>query len=245
MNKFSFLLIILITSFCFAQNNIDKGVVFYSQIESPLLGKKRGPEVLSCLVFNKTESSYVTKKDSLVSLMKTESKQIYENDDNSSIYINNGDPTYKFGFQVYTDLKRDSVWSSSRWKVFAYVKEKKVNINWKLISERKKIGDFECYKAIGLLRGREYTAWYTNEIPIPFGPWKLQGLPGLIIEAYDKNENFYFCMKKIEYPSQNPSPISKVILEKGKKWLNMKEYFEWCDENLLSAYEKGILLGIK
>ncbi|WCM41731.1 GLPGLI family protein [Flavobacterium sp. CBA20B-1] len=58
-------------------------------------------------------------------------------------------------------------------------------IKWKLINETKKIGGFTCKKATGKFRGRNYTAWYTEEIPVNAGPWKLKGLTGLILEVAD------------------------------------------------------------
>jgi len=65
-------------------------------------------------------------------------------------------------------------------------KEEGNKIDWKIIEEFKDIGGFKCQKAIGFFRGREYTAWFTSEISVPFGTWKLHGLPGIIFEAYDK-----------------------------------------------------------
>jgi len=49
-----------------------------------------------------------------------------------------------------------------------------------------------CQKAEGDFRGRHYIAWFSNKILIPDGPWKLCGLPGLILEAYDEKKTVYF-----------------------------------------------------
>nr|WP_297307432.1 GLPGLI family protein [uncultured Flavobacterium sp.] len=58
-------------------------------------------------------------------------------------------------------------------------------IRWNQIDETKTIGKFQCKKAIGKFRGRIYTAWYTEEIPINIGPRKFRGLSGLILEIND------------------------------------------------------------
>lgn len=41
-----------------------------------------------------------------------------------------------------------------------------------------KLLGFKCKSATAEFRGRKYKVWYTMEIPIPIGPWKLGGLPG-------------------------------------------------------------------
>jgi hypothetical protein len=42
-----------------------------------------------------------------------------------------------------------------------------------------------------LFKGREYIVWYAPSIAYAEGPWKLGGLPGLILEAYDKEDNWH------------------------------------------------------
>jgi GLPGLI family protein len=43
-----------------------------------------------------------------------------------------------------------------------------------------------------------HTAWFALDIPISDGPWKFCGLPGLIMEVYDKGEQQYFCINGLQ-----------------------------------------------
>lgn len=73
-----------------------------------------------------------------------------------------------------------------------------IRISWHLLPETRKIGSLLCKKAVGVFRGRTYEAWYAPQIPVPYGPWKLQGLPGLIIEAYDASRQLNFMFVRLQ-----------------------------------------------
>lgn len=61
--------------------------------------------------------------------------------------------------------------------------------DWQIEEETKIIGGYNCQKATTSFKGRNYVAWFCPDIPMPYGPWKLHGLPGLILAANDdKNE---------------------------------------------------------
>jgi GLPGLI family protein len=79
-----------------------------------------------------------------------------------------------------------------------FVKDTAQIISWELLNETKNITSFKCQKAQGNFRGRTYTVWFTNDIPVSMGPWKLNGLPGLILEATDSSNQFQFFAEKIE-----------------------------------------------
>lgn len=64
--------------------------------------------------------------------------------------------------------------------------------DWKILPETQKISNYNCKKAICNFRGRNYTAWFTEEIPFPDGPYKFNGLPGLIVKIYDEKNYFSF-----------------------------------------------------
>ena len=63
---------------------------------------------------------------------------------------------------------------------------------WEIEDGTKTILGYECNKAVTDYRGRRWIAWFTTDIPVNEGPWKLSGLPGLILEAYDVDKDYLF-----------------------------------------------------
>ena len=70
--------------------------------------------------------------------------------------------------------------------------EEWVKPKWEITDETKEIVGYECVKAVTDYRGRKWVAWFAPELPLQEGPWKLCGLPGLILEAYDVNRDYVF-----------------------------------------------------
>lgn len=51
---------------------------------------------------------------------------------------------------------------------------------------------YPCRMAVAAYKGRTWYAWYAEDIPLGVGPWKLGGLPGLILQAYDSRRHYVF-----------------------------------------------------
>lgn len=63
---------------------------------------------------------------------------------------------------------------------------------WTISSDTTSILGYACQRAETTVGGRKYTAWFTLDIPMSEGPWKLYGLPGLILRAQDSEGLFTF-----------------------------------------------------
>jgi len=76
-------------------------------------------------------------------------------------------------------------------------------IAWTLTDDTVIVGSYLCQTATCKFRGVAWTVCYTEEIPSSAGPWRLRGLPGLIIKA--ESEAHTFCLAELR---QEHSPIT-------------------------------------
>jgi GLPGLI family protein len=71
-------------------------------------------------------------------------------------------------------------------------------INWRISNDKSNFGELNCQKATCHFKGRDYTAWFCPDLPVHTGPWKLNGLPGVIVEAYDAKKEVVFKFDRVE-----------------------------------------------
>ncbi|MDE6575006.1 MAG: GLPGLI family protein [Muribaculaceae bacterium] len=83
------------------------------------------------------------------------------------------------------------------------------DLNWEVSDSTKIILGYECIKASADFHGRKWNAWFSPEIPVANGPWKLGGLPGLILEASTDDANYSFMATGIQ---QSAKPIGAIYL---------------------------------
>jgi GLPGLI family protein len=125
------------------------------------------------------------------------------------------------------------------------VKEDEFSWDWELHDETKSIANFLCQKATTHFRGRIYTAWFAQDIPVKFGPWKFHGLPGLILEVYDENYYFHLQPQTLSIQSGincnfNVNKIDKTKALSIKNYLiKLDDYAQELMDRLSSKLPKG------
>lgn len=99
---------------------------------------------------------------------------------------------------------------------------------WHILeNDKKEIAGYLCQKAITNYLGREWIVYFTPEIPYNYGPWKLWGLPGLIIKANDKDELFLFYIVGFEHLSETKKIIYTYNNDKSFTKLSKNNFIKW------------------
>lgn len=82
---------------------------------------------------------------------------------------------------------------------YRYTVADDLQIQWEFLADApRQLGGYNCQKAQAKVRGRVFVVWYAPQIAHPAGPWKLHGLPGLILEAVSTDKQYQFIFEKIE-----------------------------------------------
>ncbi len=158
-----------------------------------------------------------------------------------------------------TKEKRYADQKDTMGKIFL-VKDEINPIDWKLESDSKYIGEYQCYKATYKkqvevfkemsfssnsktkkeeedkepeMEERLVTAWYTPQIPVNNGPGMYQGLPGLILEVHDGKQTI-ICSKIVINPEDQ---VEIKEPEKGKV-VNQEKYDEIMDKKAKEMMER-------
>ncbi|AZA79575.1 GLPGLI family protein [Chryseobacterium sp. G0186] len=105
-----------------------------------------------------------------------------------------GFPSSKFKFLIIQTNDNSQFYESVGTALLSY--NTPIIQDWKLSNETKIINSIQCKKAEVSYKGREWTAWYSTEIPFPYGPYKFSGLPGLIVKITDKTGDYDFELVK-------------------------------------------------
>lgn len=104
--------------------------------------------------------------------------------------------------------------------------ENEFAITWKITNEFKIIGNYNCQKATTNFKNNNYSVWYTQDIPLSFGPWKFYGLPGLILEINDETNFYKIHATKVNLGIDPQLVINNIESFKVEKPVNIERYYQ-------------------
>ena len=144
------------------------------------------------LVIGKNASAFTSydKIEQEISFRKELEEQIKNQVGGGNIRIQGIKPTTALDYYYF--IKENKFYTKERVVNNYLVVEDAPAINWKISTDTASFSGILCTKATVNFKGRNWIAWYAPALPFQSGPWKLNGLPGLIIEAYDEKKEVKF-----------------------------------------------------
>ncbi len=132
-------------------------------------------------------------------------------------------------YSVEKDKKSQKITYKDRIGRDVYTYEEDRPLNWKILSETTKIGDYKVQKAETDFGGRKWTAWFTTDLPYQDGPYKFGGLPGLIVKAEDDKGDYSFDLMKNykieDFPAMNQFG-NTIKVKRGDYVKQQKKFME-------------------
>ncbi|MBS1661818.1 MAG: GLPGLI family protein [Bacteroidetes bacterium] len=115
--------------------------------------------------------------------------------------------------QYYQYPAQQKLFTKDMLMVNAYLIEGPIPaIDWKISSDTATFGGLHCQKATCHFKGRDYIAWFCPDLPVHSGPWKLNGLPGVIVDAHDSKNEVVFQFDGVE---KTAASLPKLKSETG------------------------------
>lgn len=146
---------------------------------------------------------------------------------------------------LYKDYKHKNVFAGYNILDIRYLLKDSLKLmNWEVTNNTIEILGYSCQGATTSFRGRDYIAYFTTEIPISEGPWKFNGLPGMILKveatAPDMNNHInvnisysWECISidtNVEtdrtYFEKQKAYVRKLNNEETTSWKQMKKMVE-------------------
>lgn len=167
MKKYTFILLLLLSVSlpCYAQK--QNGSIYYTEIESVTEPGANAKSFNAVLHFTPEKAIYVSAVDSLENGGKKIAKTIQSPD--GGVKTISTQSSAKGLFNVL-DRKSNLIISNARFNYNITYTEPLPRMEWKVTSEQKLIEGVKVIKATTSFRGRNYTAWFAPEYPIPLGP---------------------------------------------------------------------------
>ncbi|KQT24342.1 hypothetical protein ASG22_10040 [Chryseobacterium sp. Leaf405] len=149
-------------------------------------------------------------------------------------------------YSIEKDKKNQKTTFKDRIGRDVYTYEEDRPITWKITSETTKIGDYKVQKAETDFGGRKWTAWFTTDLPYQDGPYKFNGLPGLIVKAEDDKGEYSFDLMKnykiADFPTMNQFG-NTIKVKRGDYLKQQKKYQEDPMSFMTQGGGGGIRIG--
>lgn len=177
-------------------------IVTYNQtFQQDSLNPRKRQEKMTLLI-GKNTSSFFNESEEKVKKASQRLSTAYELQE----FINDPRNNVRVGlsrYRIFKNYPEGKITTTDHFPSDHYLYTENLKIfNWKLSGETDSILDYKVQKATANFAGRDWVAWFTPEIPYNDGPYKFNGLPGLILKIHDTRNHYLFEAVLLEKPGE-------------------------------------------
>lgn len=202
MNRLFFLMSICCSSIAYAQQTDPVlARVRYTYInKADTIAQSRKPRTENMLLFLGKNAALYTSYDKINYEIAEDQKnraramaRVSNNNMPTVVKIDRSAGEWLSKTNYFSFAKEQKMYIKENLSFQAYLMEAQIpKINWKITKDTITLSGIACKQAIANYEGKNWHAWFASDIPFQNGPWLLQGLPGLIIEAFSEDKMIQF-----------------------------------------------------
>lgn len=158
--------------------------------------------------------------------------------------MNNSNSNYKYTY--FKDFDKKLIYFDRDYGLKKVIIDSTDLIKWNITSNQKKVMGYSCQEASGKFRGRNYKVYFLKDIPISNGPFKFDGLPGIILQVQSDDGCVNIEAFEIEYNVDVPINFSNNFIEKKTAtWVEFIKFYKERVEKVRNySPEEGVSFSI-
>jgi GLPGLI family protein len=106
------------------------------------------------------------------------------------------------------------------------IKEDLNLFQWQMLTETDSILGYKCQKAKAEFRGRKYIAWFTTSLPFKAAPWKIHGLPGVVLRVESEDQFLKYTAIQLEVREPEGEVVNPFEKKKNISWEEFLAYYQ-------------------
>jgi GLPGLI family protein len=140
-------------------------------------------------------------------------------------------------YLIYRNIENNETYDVIKTLNKLYVIEDTImHQNWKIRNDMKEVAGHICMNAYcrDTLRDKDIIAWFALDMPIPYGPDRYGGLPGMILEINENNGAVVITASSI-IMTEEEIKIEKPTHKRRVKKVTEKEYTEIIEKSIAES----------
>ncbi|PIF45590.1 GLPGLI family protein [Chryseobacterium sp. 52] len=138
------------------------------------------------------------KKSYFYNAVKYERDSLYSADKSYPALLKSKHYDRNLNYTIEKEYSKKTVTFYNKYKTVNMVTTDNEVPKWKIENDFKKINTINCQKAVADYKGRKWEAWFSKDFPMSDGPYKFNGLPGLVVSIKDSENDHVFDLIQIK-----------------------------------------------